>query len=108
VERLSMIFGAVIICTSVQGFKERERERDIDVVTSNDMSGPGEVAPLAHSVPGSSLQALAATSSRDCLLHRCRSEKQREIDLGRSAQPDAIAPRRLQPKLWPRAPAGIG
>jgi len=62
--RLSMISDAVIICTSVQGSKN---ERVIQVVTSNGIVGPGEVASPAHSVSESILQALAVTSSRECL-----------------------------------------
>ena len=50
-----------------------QREGDIQVVTSDGMIGPGEVASLAHSVSGGILQALAATSSRECLSSRHRS-----------------------------------
>jgi len=68
-----------------------QRERDIQVVTSNGMIGPGEVTSPAHSVLGSFLQALAVTSSCHCLLCWGRSGEQGEADLERSAQPDAIA-----------------
>jgi hypothetical protein len=78
---LSTVFGAVVICTSVQGSKER----NIGVVTLNDMSGPGEVASPTHSVSGSILQAPAAMSSHECLLYRCCRVEQGEVDLGRSA-----------------------
>ena len=44
-----------------------QNERDIEVVTSNGMIGPGEVASPTHSVSESILQALAVTSSRECL-----------------------------------------
>ena len=76
-----------------------QRERDIEVATSDDMSGPGEVASPAHSASGSILQALAVTSSPERLSHRCRSEEQREADLGRSAQPGAIIPVALNPSI---------
>jgi len=76
-----MIFGAVTICTSVQGFKER----DIEFVTSDGIVGPGEVASPAHSVSGSILQALAVTSSRECLSDRCRCGNKGRFTWGRSA-----------------------
>ena len=44
-----------------------QKERDIQVVTSNGIIGPGEVASPARSVSESILQALAVTSSRECL-----------------------------------------
>lgn len=47
-----------------------QRERDIEVVTSDDMIGPGEVASPAHSVSGCILRALAVTSSPECLSYR--------------------------------------
>jgi len=52
-----------------------QRERDIEVLTSDGVSGPGEVASLAHSVSGSILQALAVTSSRERLSHQCRGRE---------------------------------
>lgn len=45
----------------------RERERDVRVVTSDDIIGPGEVASQTHGVSGSILRALAFTSSLECL-----------------------------------------
>ena len=51
---------------------KRPNEEDIEVLTSDGMSGPGEVASPAHSVSGSILQALAVTSSRERLSHWCR------------------------------------
>lgn len=59
-----MMLGVVTIYTSVQGSKKRW---DIQVVTPDGIIGPGEVASPAHSVSGSILQALAVTSSRECL-----------------------------------------
>ena len=72
-----------------------QRERDIEVVTSNDMDGPGEVASPTHSVSGSILRALAERQVASVC--RCRGEEQREVDLGRSAQPDAIVPVTFNP-----------
>lgn len=46
---------------------EFQTERDIEIVTSNGMIGPGEVASWAHSVSESILQALAVTSSPEWL-----------------------------------------
>ena len=85
-----------------------QRERDIAVVTSNGIIGYGEVAPPAHCVSESILQALGVTSSLQCLLYRPCSGSKRRPTRGRSAQPDAIVPRRLQPKLCPKALVGSG
>lgn len=76
-----------------------QRERDFEVVTSNGMSGPGEVASPAHSVSGSILQALAVASSRECLSYWRRSGEQGEVNLGRSTQPDAIVPVAFNPSF---------
>jgi hypothetical protein len=91
-----MIFGAVTIYTSVQGFKERA----IGVLTSNGMIG--EVASLAHSTSGSILQALTVTSSRRCLSCRRRSRAQGEVDPRSSAQPVANVPVTYNPSFNPK------
>jgi len=78
-----------------------QTERVIAAVTSNGIIGSGEVAPPAHCASDSILRALAVT-------YRPCSGSERRPTWGRSAQPDAIAPRPLQPKLCPKALAGIG
>jgi len=85
-----------------------QKERDIAAVTSNGIIGLGEVASPTHCVSESILQALAVTSSPQCLSYRRRSGSKRRPTWGRSAQPDAIAPRRLQPKLCPKALSDTG
>jgi len=76
-----------------------QNERDTEVVTSNDMFGPGEVASPARSVSESILQALAVTFESRMFVVVASQREQGETDLGRSAQPDAIAPVTFNPSF---------
>ena len=83
-----MIFGAVIICTSVQDSRAREEYRGCDFkryYRSWRGSIPGAQRLREH--PTSPSRNLKSPLSVVPVSQR----EQGEVDLGRSAQPDAIA-----------------